>query len=140
MLNESIINLYKKFRLVHYKNLFGRIKEREGSLSATEAYAVDVIYLLNKPTIKQFSEYICISQPNATYKINSLISKGYITREPSEEDKREFKLCPAKKFYDYYDAGNNFISDAIEKLRSEYTEEEIKLFEKMLVTFNDSVE
>ena len=53
MLSQEILDLYKKSRLMTYRAMFGRIREKSGSLSATEAYAVDVIYLLGSPTITQ---------------------------------------------------------------------------------------
>ena len=56
MLSQEILELYKKSRLMTYRAMFGRIREKSGSLSATEAYAVDVIYLLGSPTITQLAE------------------------------------------------------------------------------------
>ena len=72
MLTGAITDLYKRFRLMNYRILFGRIRERDGSLSATEAYTVDVIFLLGDPTITKLAETLGISQPNATYKVNNL--------------------------------------------------------------------
>ena len=75
MLSQEILDLYKKSRLMTYRAMFGRIREKTGSLSATEAYAVDVIYLLGSPTITQLAETLGISQPNATYKVNNLVPR-----------------------------------------------------------------
>ena len=61
MLSQEILDLYKKSRLMTYRAMFGRIREKTGSLSATEAYAVDVIYLLGSPTITQLAETLGIS-------------------------------------------------------------------------------
>ena len=140
MLYESLEGIYKKFRLMHYRSLFSRIREKEGSLSATEAFSVEVIYLLNKPTIKQFSDFLGISQPNATYKINSLIEKGYITRVPSEEDRRESRLVVGEKFFSYYGNRTQIIADAARVLRRDFSESELQTFEKMLAALNDTVE
>ncbi len=140
MLYESLEGIYKKFRLMHYRSLFSRIREKEGSLSATEAFSVEVIYLLNEPTIKQFSDFLGISQPNATYKINSLIEKGYITRVPSEEDRRESRLVVGEKFFSYYGNRTQIIADAARVLRRDFSESELQTFEKMLAALNDTVE
>ena len=61
MLTGAITDLYKRFRLMNYRILFGRIRERDGSLSATEAYTVDVIFLLGDPTITKLAETLGIS-------------------------------------------------------------------------------
>lgn len=139
MLYQEVVNLYKKFRLMHYKSLFGRVGERDGSLSATEAFSVDAIYLLNEPTIKQFSEYLSISQPNATYKINSLTEKGYVVKVPSSDDKREFHLQVTDKFFGYLDMRSQFIADAVSSLEGKYSEDELEVFEKMLRDLSNCV-
>lgn len=140
MLYDVVVELYNKFRLMHYRSLFSRIREHEGSLSATEAYAVDAIYLLGRPTIKQFSDFLGISQPNATYKINNLMAKGYVIKEPSDTDKREFRLHLTDKFFGYYDGHSRFINDAADRLSRRYSEEELALFTDMLRSLTDAVE
>ena len=132
MLYNCIKALYERLRLEHYRELFGRIREKEGSLSATEAYSADVIYLLRDPTVSTFAEVLGISQPNATYKINNLSSKGYVTRTYSDEDRRECRVSVANKFYSYYDTDYPFLSGAIENLGEKYTPEELALCERFL--------
>ena len=94
--------LYRYLRLAHYQKLFATISEKQGSLSATEAFSVEVIYLLGEPTIGEFADFLGISQPNASYKVISLVSKGYITKQLCTADKRECRLIVTKKFLDYY--------------------------------------
>jgi DNA-binding MarR family transcriptional regulator len=101
-LGKMMGELYKNMRLAHYRNLFGQLKEKAGSLSATEAFSVEVIYLLDRPTISEFADFIGISQPNASYKVNSLVTKGYLERVGSSDDRREAHLNVTKKFLDYY--------------------------------------
>ena len=139
MLKDEAISLYQKLRLMHYRSLFGRIHEKEGSLSATEAFSVDVIYILDRPTIKQFADFLGISQPNATYKINSLISKGYIEKVTSEDDRRESRLYIAERFYKYYDEKNEFLADAVSKLEKKHSPAELELFEQMLHELNEDL-
>lgn len=139
MLSKEITTLYKKFRLMNYRELFGRIREKDGSLSATEAYAVDVIYLLGSPTITKLADTLGISQPNATYKVNNLVNKGYVIKTASEDDKRECRLQVSERFYNYYGESTRFIEDAVESLNKEFTPEELDTFEKMLWSLNRAV-
>ena len=139
MLAKEITNLYKKFRLITYQELFGRIREKDGSLSATEAYAVDVIYLLENPTITQLAETLGISQPNATYKVNNLMNKGYVIKSASADDKRECRLSVSDRFYQYYGDSTRFVDEAAEKLRDRYSSEELDLFGRMLRSLSDAV-
>ena len=139
MIFSELRKLDKKMRLMHYKSLFGRIKEKAGSLSATEAYSADVINLLEKPTIKEFADCLGISQPNATYKVASLIEKGYITKEISSADRREWKLSMSEKFFGYFDTEDKSIKSAVEKLKREFTEEELNVFGRMLKALNTAI-
>lgn len=135
MIVDKTLKLYKGLRLYNYKSLFSRIREREGSLSATEAFSVDAIYILGNPTIKQFSDFLGISQPNASYKVNSLMAKGYIEKIPSEEDRREHRLCVADRFYKYYEENLEAVAAAVDTIERKYSAEELALFESMLDEF-----
>ena len=140
MLYEQIKKLYEHFRLEHYRELFGRIREKDGSLSATEAYAADVIYLLQNPTVSTFAEVLGISQPNATYKINNLAAKGYVTRTYSDTDRRECRISVVDKFFSYYNTDYPFLAKAIEGLQEKYTPEQLALCEQILADLTNSLE
>lgn len=139
MLVKEISNLYKKFRLITYQAMFGRIREKDGSLSATESYTVDVIYLLENPTITQLAETLGISQPNATYKVNNLVNKGYVIKTVSEDDKRECHLSVSDRFYKYYGNSTDFIREAAEVMEKQYPPEELAQFAAMLRALTDAV-
>ena len=140
MLTDQLKDFYRKLRLVHYRELFGRIRERDGSLSATEAFAVDVVYLLGNPTVSALADALGISQPNATYKINNLSAKGYVVRTASEEDKRECHVSEGERFYRYYDTSCDFLTKAADKLRERFSDEELATFEKVLGALDEAIE
>jgi DNA-binding MarR family transcriptional regulator len=132
VLEQEFEQLYLKFRKSHYRAIFGRVKEKSGSLSATEAFSAEVIHLLDHPTVREFAEFIDISQPNATYKINNLIAKGYLEKIPSEEDRREYHLQVTDKFLGYYGSNAPFIVDLMKNIRERFTTEEIDWLESMI--------
>ena len=140
MLYDRIKELYERFRLNHYRELFGRIREKDGSLSATEAYAADVIYLMKAPTVSAFAEVLGISQPNATYKINNLSAKGYAVRTTSDEDRRECRVSVGDRFFSYYNTDYPFIDHSVAKLAEHHSPEELALFEQMLGELTESLE
>ena len=132
MVYEKLKQLYERVRLRHYRDLFSRVKERDGSLSATEAYAADVIYLLGSPTVSTFADTLGISQPNATYKINNLVAKGYAVRSASDADRRECRVSVGKRFFSYYNTDYPFIAECVERLKKIYTPQQLELLERML--------
>ena len=89
MLEKNFVEVYDKFKLNFYRRIFELVREREGSLSAMEAFSLEVIKMLDEPTVGQFADFLNISQSNATYKVNSLIRKGYLERQNSAVDRRE---------------------------------------------------
>ena len=103
MLLQTIEALFRKYRLFCYQKLFAAVREKPGSLSATEAFSADIIHLLGSPTISQFAETIGISQPNATYKVNQLAAKGYLHKTVQAHDRREIVLTTSEKFSGYFD-------------------------------------
>ena len=130
---ETVFNeVYTKFKLNFYRGIFERLKERESSLSASEAYAVEVIYALQEPTIGQFANFLQISQPNATYKVNILIRKGYIEKIHSSADKREYHLRTTRKFLDYYAINQNYQKKVMQRIRERFSEEETRQLTHML--------
>ncbi len=81
-------HLYHRLRLVIYR----RLLHRTGRLSAADAIATDVIYLLERPTLTQFAGEMGISQPSATYRVNELAQKGVVEKIASQSDRRECLL------------------------------------------------
>ncbi|MCL2254047.1 MAG: MarR family transcriptional regulator [Lachnospiraceae bacterium] len=132
MLEEAFVEVYTKFKLNFYRGIFARLNERESSLSASEAFAIEVIYALNGPTISQFADFLQISLPNATYKVNILIKKGYIEKLNSLTDRREYHLRVTPKFHDYYAINQNYITTVMKRIEERFTEKETKHLEIML--------
>ncbi len=96
MLDQTFGQVYTKFKLHFYKQIFSRFEDREATLTTVESFCMEVIMALGEPTIAQFSHMMNLSTPNAAYKINSLVKKGYVERIQSTTDKREYRLRPTK--------------------------------------------
>lgn len=124
--------LYSKFRVHYYRDVFKRINSRELSLTTTEVYCVEIIHNLEHPTIQEFANFIGISSPNATYKVNSLIKKGYVKKVQSDKDKREFYLDVTEKYYRYYNINEKYLDIVEERLQNTLSEEEFAMFNNIL--------
>ena len=139
MLEDIFIEVYTKFKLNFYRGIFERLKERDSSLSAAEAYAVEVVYALQQPTISRFAEFLQISLPNATYKVNGLVRKGYIEKVNSSTDKREYHLVTTEKFRTYYAISQNYANLVVRRIRERFSRDETEQFEKMLLTISEEL-
>ena len=139
MLGETFAQLFRKYRLFCYRKLFAAVREKPGSLSATEAFSADIIHLLGSPTVSQFAETIGISQPNATYKVNNLAAKGYLEKIPGE-DRREVRLQTAGKFNAYYHDNEQALREAMDALAGRFSPEELDAAERVMQALVQTVE
>lgn len=139
MLEQNFLHVYEKFKMEFFRRLFSLVREREGSLSAMEAFSVEVIHQLHAPTIGQFAEFLGISQSNATYKVNSLIKKGYIIRENSDVDRREYHLVLSEKYYNYSGLMQSYIGTVLDRIRDRFSLEEQNTLARMLGVISDEL-
>lgn len=139
MLDENFEKVYDKFKLQFYRKVFELVRERDGSLSAMEAFSLEVIKMLDCPTIGQFAEFLNISQSNATYKVNSLIKKGYLERENSQADRREYHLVLSEKYYNYIGLMTSYQQVVMERVKERFPEDVIDRADKMLEIISDEL-
>lgn len=139
MADTVLSEVFQKFRVNYYKQVFRKIKTRELSLSTVEVFSVEIIAALNNPTINEFASFIGISSPNAAYKINSLIQKGYIEKVQSDTDKREYYLRVTEKFYDYYALSERYLLIAEKRIRETLSPEDYATFNRILNQINDEI-
>lgn len=139
MLEEVFTEVYNKFKLHFYKKLFERLDDRETSLTTVETFCMETIYAMQEPTVNEFATFLGISTPNAAYKVNSLVKKGYIEKIQSMDDKREYHLRPTKKYVDYYDISNAYRSKVMERASQRFSSDELKMLEEMLAIISEEL-
>ena len=132
MLDDNFIAVYDKFKLHFYRQVFELVRERDGSLSAMEAFSLEVINMLDKPTVGQFAEFLNISQSNATYKVNNLIKKGYLERQNSRTDRREYHLILSEKFYNYIGLLSSYEQVVMARIKERFSQEDVDKLDQML--------
>ena len=139
MLDKSFDRVYTKFKLHFYRSVFSRFQDREASLTTVETFCMEIINALGHPTINEFSSFVNISPPNAAYKINSLIQKGYVTKERSPDDKREYHLSVTQKYYDYYNISQRYLNTVVDRVKERFPEEDVAKLEEMLEVISDEL-
>ena len=134
MVEKNFLEVYDKFKLKFYRGVFELVRERDGSLSAMEAISLEVINMLSEPTVGQFADFLNISQSNATYKVNNLIKKGYLERQNSQSDRREYHLVLSEKYYNYESLMSSYEQKVVGRIRERFRPEELEIFDRMLET------
>ena len=132
MLEESFAEVYTKFKLHFYQEVFSRFQNREASLTAVETFCMEIILALKEPTINEFASFVHISSPNAAYKVNSLIQKGYVEKVQSPHDRREYHLRPTQKYMNYYNISSHYLREVMSRVKARFTPEEACQLDEML--------
>ena len=139
MLEKHFADVYNKFKLQFYRRVFELVRERDGSLSAMEAFSLEVIYMLGQPTVSQFADFLNISQSNATYKVNNLIKKGYLERQNSTVDRREYHLILSEKYYTYMNLYANYELIVMRRVAERFPPEDVAVFDRILQVMSDEL-
>lgn len=140
MLEESFITIIMKFKYLFYKRFYDNLNNKESGLTSTEAFCLDAIYILNRPTITELAKFLKISNSNVAYRIMNLINKGYVKKIQSQFDKREYYLLTTNKYDKYYGIDNELLESVTSKLEMKLTREEIKKLDQSLRSVMEELE
>ena len=136
MLKYAFFNVYTKFKLHFYQEIFERFQSREASLTTVETFCMESIQALGTPTVNEFATFMRISPPNAAYKVNSLVKKGYIEKIQSPEDRREYHLKVTQKYIDYYDISNAYMMEVMDRISRRFSKADCMKLEEMLTVIS----
>lgn len=139
MLQESFNKVYTKFKLNFYRKFFERVQDRDTSLTTVETFCMEIIFSINNPTVQEFAKVAGISSPNAAYKVNNLIKKGYLRKVQSEHDKREFHLEVTDKYLGYYNMSYQYIGTVMKRMEEHFTKEELATIENALEIMSEQL-
>jgi DNA-binding MarR family transcriptional regulator len=138
-LQHAFIELYSKFKLHFYRQVFSRFETREASLTAVETFCVEVISALDRPTISDFARFVNISQANATYKIQSLIKKGYVEKVRDTQDRRGFRLHLTERFAEYNRVNTDYMEEVVGRMEARFAPKELKALMHVLEVMNNEL-
>ena len=139
MLQESFNNVYTKFKLHFYQKVFEKWQDREASLTTVETFCMEIIYAIKNPTVNEFARLANLSSPNAAYKVNNLIKKGYLRKVQSQTDKREYHLEVTEKYVNYYNISYQYMETVMQRIEERFSEEELKIMDKILNVMDEEL-
>ncbi|MBQ9989662.1 MAG: MarR family transcriptional regulator [Lachnospiraceae bacterium] len=139
MLRESFTRVYSKFKLHFYQKVFERWQDREASLTTVETFCMEIINAAGEPTVNEFAKLANLSSPNAAYKVNNLVKKGYLEKVQSEEDKREYHLRTTQKYLDYYNISYQYMDTVLKRMEERFSPEELEILIRMLRVMDEEL-
>lgn len=120
----------KRVGVTVYRRIFS--KRTASGLTTAEMFNLYIIELMDGPTIKDFAGFLGISQPNATYKVNTLVEKGYVEKVPSVTDRREFHLFTTKKCRKLLKEDGHSAEDLENVLKARFSDEQLDCAREVL--------
>ncbi len=138
-LGSSFRRVYERLKLEFYREVYSASHEEGMPLSAVEAFSLEVIDQLGRPTIGQFAEFLNISRSNATYKVANLIRLGFVKKERSGPDKREYYLVLTEKYRSRAALLDEYVAALVERIRARFTPSETAEFARMLSVISNEL-
>ncbi|MBQ9062059.1 MAG: MarR family transcriptional regulator [Eubacterium sp.] len=136
MKKQQLKKKFEKIFIGATMNFFHEVFDKKGkpqeALTTSEVFSMEVIYSLGRPTVNQFARYLHLTSPNAAYKVNHLVQKGYLRKTQSQTDKRVYYLEPTEKYYSYYAINHSNVEQMFNRLSEELSDEEWTVFERIL--------
>ncbi len=139
MLQKAFSEVYAKFKIHFYQQVFARLGQREATLTTVETFCMEIIHTMKCPTVNEFASFMQISPPNAAYKVTSLVQKGYIKKVRSESDRREFHIEPTEKYFEYYNVSYSYLKNVMSRIEKRFSKEDIEKLEEMLSIIGDEL-
>lgn len=139
MLEQAFSNVYVKFKLHLYQELLCRFENREATLTTIETFCMEAVRALGEPTINEFASFLRISPPNAAYKVNNLVKKGYVNKVQSTVDKRIYHLKPTERYWVYYNISNHYMNEVMERITQRFSPEDCAKLEEMLTIVSEEL-
>ncbi len=137
-ISSDLKTIYKKVKLYNYHRIFRKIHDRENdSLTPLEILCLDLLQGMNSPTQTEFANFIGVSKPNATYKINVLEKKGYIKKVQSEEDGRIYHIEVTDKTKSLLRTGERYIDIIYKRMKRKFSSEELEIYDKINASIAD---
>ena len=136
---ELFAKVYTQFKMHFYRAVFRNFENREATLTTVETFCMEVIHAMGRPTINEFASFLRMSAPNAAYKVNNLVRKGYLRRVRSEKDHREYYLEVTQRYIDYCNVSNSYVDDVMKRVRERMTDKEWADFHHTLEILTDEM-
>lgn len=126
-MNDNILeDIVRKTKLHFYRSVFREFEDSDRPLSIMETMLLEVIDYLDRPSINDLVNFLHISQPNISYKVNVLVKKGYVRKVKSNKDQRFLHVVLTEDYLSYKQKKNEFTKDAMTRAEEKLNQKEIE--------------
>lgn len=132
-LNEALVNLFRDILEIEEKAL--AISEFK-DLTNNDLHVIEAIGIGQPKNMSAIAKVLSVTVGTLTIAMNSLVKKGYVTRERGQTDRRVVYISLSEKGKAAYRHHERFHQEMIQSVMSEMTGEELGALTKALTVLN----
>lgn len=131
-ISKNLDTFYRKCKIMLYEKALQYNTDEADALNFQEVVCMEIIVALDGPTVSNFAKYARLSNPNAAYRVQKLVEKGYVSKVQDTEDKRTYYLVPTEKYAEQIGLSSDYIDEVSERIEERFSPEDVKKFDEML--------
>lgn len=133
-LNEILVKLFRNINDIEERAI--QTEEYKG-VTTNDMHVIEAIGLGSPKNMTAVAKSLGVTTGTLTIAVNSLVKKGFVNRERSEEDRRVVLVSLSLKGKKAYDHHQRFHEEMIDAVIAQLSEEEKIVLEKALLNLND---
>lgn len=133
-LNEILVKLFRNINDIEERAI--QTEEYKG-VTTNDMHVIEAIGLGSPKNMTAVAKSLGVTTGTLTIAVNSLVKKGFVNRERSEEDRRVVLVSLSLKGKKAYEHHQRFHEEMIDAVIAQLTEEEKIVLEKALLNLND---
>ena len=128
-LNDALVSLFNDVMDIEQKAI---ITEQFKDITNNDMHVIDAIGIGNPKNMSTIAKELSVTVGTLTIAINSLVKKGYVTRQRSNEDRRVVYISLSDKGRKAYKHHADFHRKMIQGIMEELNEQELEVLVKAI--------
>ena len=128
-LNDALVSLFNDVMDIEQKAI---ITEQFKDITNNDMHVIDAIGIGNPKNMSTIAKELSVTVGTLTIAINSLVKKGYVTRQRSNEDRRVVYISLSDKGRKAYKHHADFHRKMIQGIMEELNEQELQVLVKAI--------
>ena len=128
-LNDALVSLFNDVMDIVQKAI---ITEQFKDITNNDMHVIDAIGIGNPKNMSTIAKELSVTVGTLTIAINSLVKKGYVTRQRSNEDRRVVYISLSDKGRKAYKHHADFHRKMIQGIMEELNEQELEVLVKAI--------
>ena len=132
-LNEVLVNLFRDILDIEQKAI---ITEEFHDITSNDMHVIEAIGIGEPKNMSSIARMLSVTVGTLTIAMNSLVKKGYVSRERGKEDRRVVYISLTERGKAAYEHHARFHRTMIDSVSKELTPEQLELLVETLTKLN----